>query len=119
MVTNEEYPNLLENLVAELRRGALVLAVLSQLSEHEYGYSLKQQLAAKGMDIHEGTLYPLLRRLEGQGLLVSEWRVIDETRPRRYYRISEQGTQALQDLKQEWQAISKALNALLKSGGTK
>jgi PadR family transcriptional regulator PadR len=113
MVTKEEYPSLLENLVGELRRGALTLAVLSQLAKAEYGYSLKQQLATQGMEIHEGTLYPLLRRLEAQGLLVSEWRVVDETRPRRYYRISPQGAQALEDLKTEWQSITQALGALL------
>jgi DNA-binding PadR family transcriptional regulator len=119
MVTKEEYPSLLENLIGELRRGALALAVLSQLSKAEYGYSLKQQLAEKGMDIHEGTLYPLLRRLEAQGLLASEWRVVEETRPRRYYKLSAQGAQALQDLKQEWNQISKSLSGLLKTTGGK
>lgn len=119
MVTKEEYPALLENLSGELRRGALILAVLSQLGAKQYGYSLKQQLAAKGLDIPEGTLYPLLRRLEGQGLLESKWELADEARPRRYYRISAQGQQALQDLNKEWQSIAKAVNALLKSGGTK
>ena len=97
----------------------MAIAVLSQLSERQYGYSLKQQLAAQNLEIPEGTLYPLLRRLEAQGLLESEWEVAGESRPRRYYRISAQGQQALQDLTQEWKAISKSLNALLKSGGTK
>lgn len=120
MVTKEEYPALLENLGLELRRGAVILAVLSQLSHKQYGYSLKQQLAAKGLDIPEGTLYPLLRRLEDQGLLESEWELANEARPRRYYRISPQGEQALKDLNKEWQAINKALTGLLKkSGGTK
>lgn len=119
MVTKEEYPVLLENLGLELRRGALVIAVLSQLTLRQYGYSLKQQLGARGLEIPEGTLYPLLRRLEGQGLLDSEWELADEARPRRYYKISEQGQQALRDLTKEWQAISKALNGLIKSGGTK
>src|SRR5690606_9973033 len=113
MVTKEEYPALLETLIGELRRGALGLAVLSQLGQPEYDYSLKQQLAARGMDIPEGTLYPLLRRLEAQGLLESEWRVVDEARPRRYYTISPQGRQALGDLTNEWQAISQALAGLL------
>jgi len=116
MVTKEEYPALLETLIGELRRGALGLAVLSQLAKAEYGYSLKQQLAARGMDIQEGTLYPLLRRLEAQGLLVSEWRVVDETRPRRYYKLSPQGAQALADLTKEWQALNVALNGLLTGG---
>jgi PadR family transcriptional regulator PadR len=116
MVT-EEYGDVLENLGLELRRGALVLAVLSQLSQPQYGYSLKQVLAEKGLDVPEGTLYPLLRRLETQGLLESEWRVVDETRPRRYYRVSTQGQQALIDLQKEWQSIAKSVNALLKSTG--
>jgi DNA-binding PadR family transcriptional regulator len=119
MVTKEEYPNLLETLVGELRRGALTLAVLSQLAKAEYGYSLKQQLANQGLEIHEGTLYPLLRRLEAQGLLVSEWRVVEETRPRRYYRMSPQGAQALRDLSQEWTQISKSLGGLLNNTGGK
>lgn len=119
MVTKEEYPALLETLIGELRRGALGLAVLSQLEQAQYGYSLKQQLAARGMDIQEGTLYPLLRRLEAQGLLASEWRVVDETRPRRYYKLSAQGAQALGDLKKEWQALSAALDGLLQSHGEK
>ena len=119
MVTKEEYPALLENLGLELRRGALVLAVLSQLQHRKYGYSLKQELAAKGLDIPEGTLYPLLRRLESQGLLESEWEVADETRPRRYYKISLQGEQVLKDLSKDWKEINKALSALLKSGGSK
>jgi len=120
MVTKEEYPVLLENLGLELRRGALVLAVLSQLHHRQYGYSLKQELGTKGLDIPEGTLYPLLRRLESQGLLDSQWELADEARPRRYYQLSTQGAAVLKDLAKEWQAISKALNGLLKtSGGTK
>jgi PadR family transcriptional regulator PadR len=113
MAKENSYRELAENLHMELRRGALVLAVLSQLREEAYGYSLKQELADKGLDINEGTLYPLLRRLESQGLLVSEWRVIDETRPRRYYRISELGRQALADLGAEWKSISEAINDLI------
>lgn len=80
----------LPNLELELRRGALVLAVLSQLRQVQYGYSLRQALAARGMAIEEGTLYPLLRRLEGQGVLDSEWRIEDGP-PRRYYRLSDAG----------------------------
>ncbi|MQC25883.1 MAG: PadR family transcriptional regulator [Chloroflexi bacterium] len=97
----------------ELRRGALVLAVLSRLQQEAYGYFLKQDLADAGLDINEGTLYPLLRRLESQGFLDSEWRVIDEARPRRYYRISDLGQKALKDLGDEWQSISKAINDIL------
>ena len=110
MAKDKDYAELIENLGFELRRGALVLAVLSQLQSEAYGYSLKQKLAEGGLEINEGTLYPLLRRLEGQGLLNSEWRVIDEARPRRYYRISELGSQVLAHLGQEWTAISNAIN---------
>jgi DNA-binding PadR family transcriptional regulator len=110
MVNKENYAEVIENLQLELRRGAMVLAVLSQLQESEYGYSLKQQLAVGGLEIPEGTLYPLLRRLEKQGLLQSEWRVVDEARPRRYYKASERGVQALRDLGQEWKQLSEAIN---------
>lgn len=85
----------------ELRRGIVVLAVLSQLETARYGYSLIQQLTEQGLDIEEGTLYPLLRRLEKQGLLESEWEV-GEARPRKYYQISEAGREVLTVLKQEW-----------------
>lgn len=90
-----------------------MLAVLSQLSEEKYGYALIQQLSALGLEIKEGTLYPLLRRLENQGLLQSEWRVIDEARPRRYYKLNPQGEKVLEDLQGEWKRLSASINALL------
>lgn len=96
----------------ELRRGVLVIAVLSQLTEPQYGYSLRQALAAKGMPIEEGTLYPLLRRLEGQGLLGSEWRIEDGP-PRRYYLLSDAGEAALQRLSREWRDLISTMNGLL------
>jgi len=113
MGKEKTYTELLDNLSMELRRGALVLAVLSQLEKEQYGYLLKQQLAKAGLSINEGTLYPLLRRLEKQQLLLSEWRVENETRPRRYYRISEKGQQVFSALKQEWHSISLAVTDLL------
>ncbi len=102
----------LPKLDLELRRGVLVIAVLSQLSAPQYGYSLRQALAAKGMPIEEGTLYPLLRRLEGQGLLQSEWRIEDGP-PRRYYRLSDAGEAALQRLAGEWRELISTMNGLL------
>lgn len=93
-----------ENLASELRRGVLVLAVLAQCRSVQYGYSLKQQLSAAGLEINEGTLYPLLRRLEGQGLLRSEW-LVTEDRPRRYYTLSTGGAEVLEKLVQEWQDL--------------
>jgi PadR family transcriptional regulator, regulatory protein PadR len=91
----------LNQLRLELRRGIVVLAVLSQTEAARYGYSLIQQLAEQGLDIEEGTLYPLLRRLEKQGLLESEWEV-GESRPRKYYRISSLGREVLTTLSAEW-----------------
>lgn len=105
MVTDAQELQSNEGLLSELRRGVLTLAVLSQCDEPQYGYSLKQRLAALGLDINEGTLYPLLRRLEGQGLLHSEWRVVDETRPRRYYMLDESGRVALESLQAEWRNL--------------
>jgi DNA-binding PadR family transcriptional regulator len=103
-----------ENFVSELRRGTLVLGVLSQLSEQQYGYSLKERLSEHGIQIDQGTLYPLLRRLESQGLLDSEW-VLTESRPRRYYQINAKGKEILGTLIQEWQSMVVSLGQLIKN----
>ena len=99
-------------LALELRRGVLVLAVLSQLREVQYGYSLRQALAKRGMPIEEGTLYPLLRRLEGQGLLASEWRIEDGP-PRRYYRLNDAGEAPLAELTAYWNGLAATMAGLL------
>ena len=96
----------------ELRRGVVVLAVLSRLKRPEYGYSLRQALADRGMAIEEGTLYPLLRRLEEQGLLTSEWRIEDGP-PRRYYTLSAEGRTVLKDLTGTWRELVDTANRLL------
>lgn len=97
----------------ELRRGVVVLATLSQLHTPRYGYELRQALADKGMPIEEGTLYPLLRRLETQGLLQSEWKIEDGP-PRRYYSLNADGRKLLEKLTESWQAMNDAMNRLLK-----
>jgi PadR family transcriptional regulator PadR len=107
-----ENQQVLENLILELRRGALALAVLGQLDEEQYGYSLIKRLGESGLEIDQGTLYPLLRRLETQGLLESRWRV-DEPRPRRYYVLSAQGRQVLPQLKAEWARLVEKINQLI------
>jgi len=99
--------------LTELRRGTLVLAVLSRLREPQYGYSLKQALAEGGMPIEEGTLYPLLRRLEAQGLLLSEWNT-DYAPPRRYYRLGPDGGRALAALTEAWRNQVRVMDKLLK-----
>ena len=96
----------------ELRRGALVLAVMSQLKTAQYGYSLRQALAEQGMTIEEGTLYPLLRRLEAAGLLESDWRV-EEGPPRRYYRLSSEGNKCYQGLCSSWSSLSETVDRLI------
>jgi DNA-binding PadR family transcriptional regulator len=96
----------------ELRRGIVVLAVLSRLRRPEYGYSLRQALAERGMAIEEGTLYPLLRRLEDQGLLSSEWRIEDGP-PRRYYVLSADGRALLKTLTGTWRELVDTTNGLL------
>ena len=103
-----------QNLVQELRRGVIVLAVLSQLDQEQYGYSLIKLLEDLGMQIDQGTLYPLLRRLEEQGLLASDWRV-DTSRPRRYYILSEFGENVLDNMTTEWNRIKKTVDNLLSS----
>jgi len=102
----------LENVVLELRRGVIVLAVLSQLGEEQYGYSLLKSLADRGLEVDQGTLYPLLRRLETQGYLQSAWK-LEEARPRRYYVISSDGRKLLPKLKKEWAGIVSVMDKML------
>lgn len=102
----------LDNLSQELRRGALPLAVLCMLQENKYGYALIGDLTAAGVEMDQGTLYPMLRRLESQGLLQSSW-VVDGARPRRYYVISPQGREVLASLSGEWQKLSRVVQSLL------
>lgn len=99
----------------ELRRGVLVLATLSQLRTPRYGYGLRQALADKGLMIEEGTLYPLLRRLETQGVLQSEWKIEDGP-PRRYYALNSDGRKLLKKLTGSWQGMNDAMNRLLEEG---
>lgn len=91
-----------------------MLCVLSELEQEQYGYSLKQHLQERGLAVPEGTLYPLLRRLESQGLLTSRWKA-GETRPRRYYRISPSGREVLTELAAEWRGLAAAVNRLVPS----
>ena len=101
-----------ETLRQELRRGTLILAVLAQLKVERYGYSLRQALAEVGLEIDEGALYPMLRRLESQGLLTSEWREEDK-RKKRFYRLSPEGQAVLTRLSAEWRAINDTLQNLI------
>jgi len=101
-----------DNLILEMRRGVIVLAVLSQCSEEQYGYSLMKSLSEKGLDIDQGTLYPLLRRLETQGLLSSSWR-LENARPRRYYVVSQEGQKILPRLVEEWESMVRMMNRML------
>jgi PadR family transcriptional regulator PadR len=109
---NSNSAELFENLRLELRRGCLIVAVLAQLRTERYGYTLRKALADDGLAIDEGTLYPLLRRLESQGLLVSEWREEDK-RNKRFYRLSPVGEEILQQLLVEWQGINGSLTRIL------
>lgn len=113
MVQATRRDSLRENLGLEFRRGALVLAVLSQLRQEQYGYSLKKALAERGLEIDEGTLYPLLRRLEAQGLLRSRWS-LEGARPRRYYRTSALGEAMQRDLAADWESLARAMERLLR-----
>ena len=105
-------PELFENLKLELRRGCLVVAVLAQLRKEQYGYTLRKALGDDGLEIDESTLYPLLRRLESQGLLISEWREEDK-RNKRFYRLSAEGRAILKQLLGEWESINKSLRGLV------
>jgi PadR family transcriptional regulator PadR len=103
---------LFDSLRLELRRGCLVLAVLAQLRQEHYGYTLRKSLAEAGLEIEESTLYPLLRRLETQGLLTSEWRE-EERRNKRFYRLSVEGERILGLLLAEWNRINDSLGRIV------
>lgn len=103
-----EVQSVFENLRLELRRGSLILAVLGALRREQYGYTLRKTLEEHGMAIDEGTLYPLLRRLESQGLLASEWREEDK-RKKRFYRLAPTGAEVFERLMAEWQGIGEAI----------
>ena len=105
--------DIFETLRQELRRGSLILAVLGQLKGEHYGYTLRKALAEAGVEIEEGALYPMLRRLESQGLLTSEWRE-EERRNKRFYRLSDEGREVLERLIAEWSALNHSVDAILK-----
>ena len=104
--------DVMDRLTQELRRGVIILACLSQLDAPGYGYELQQRLADLGMEIEQGTLYPLLRRLQEQGLLAEEWSV-EGSRPRKYYRLTDAGRQARAALRAQWKDMSAVLDRLL------
>jgi PadR family transcriptional regulator PadR len=110
-MSREINPELFENLRLELRRGCLVLAVLAQLRSEHYGYTLRKALAAQGLAMDEGTLYPLIRRLESQGLLVSQWRE-ENNRSKRFYRLSPDGKAMLKALLTEWEGLNNSLRQI-------
>src|SRR5579872_919961 len=112
MTPGMQNDSVVENLRLELRRGCLVLAVLAELRTEQYGYTLRKALAERGMEIDEGTLYPLLRRLESQALLTSEWRE-HEKRNKRFYRLSAEGEQILKQLLVEWQNLDAAIRSVI------
>ncbi len=106
---------MISSLTQELRRGTLILSVLSQLKEAKYGYALVQSLEDKGVSIDPNTLYPLLRRLEKQNLLVSEWE-IGESKPRKYYKRTPFGDEVYSELCAQWSAMCNSVDGLLREG---
>jgi len=104
--------DIFETLRQELRRGSLIMAVLGQLRAEHYGYTLRKALADAGVEIDEGALYPMLRRLEAQGLLASEWR-LEERRNKRFYRLSAEGEAVLGRLVEEWTRLNASVDAIL------
>ena len=118
MMKEKDIITIHEKLTQELRRGILVMATLSQLDQSKYGYDLISHMAEQGLEVEQGTLYPLLRRLESQGLLVSEWNV-DGNRPRRYYKISPAGMEVLDKLTSDWRALALVIEGLLKNASKK
>ncbi|MDF2946170.1 MAG: PadR family transcriptional regulator [Bacillales bacterium] len=107
---------IVDKLLQEVRRGTITIGVLSQLEQPKYGYSLVATMAEKGVQVDPGTLYPLLRRLEKQGLLQSEWDT-NEARPRKYYLLSPTGKEVYDKLTTEWRKIVTSMQVLMDEGG--
>jgi len=103
---------IVSGLILEFRRGTLIMVVLAQLNKPMYGYSLVKELEGKGISIEGNTLYPLLRRLESQGLLKSEWET-EATKPRKYYIITEDGKLVYKKIKEHWKKFSQSINVLM------
>lgn len=101
----------IQNFITELRRGSLTLAVLGCLKQSHYGYALLQTMQGEHIDIEANTLYPLLRRLESQGLLVSDWDT-SESRPRKYYSINEKGETVYKELMEEWKKMQRSIESI-------
>ena len=114
----DEKEKIIENLLQELKRGTLVLSVLLNAGEASYGYSMVNKLQESGVDIEQNTLYPLLRRLEKQGLLESTWDT-SESRPRKYYTISGSGREILETLKSEWIKMNEVIKGMMSTGVSK
>jgi DNA-binding PadR family transcriptional regulator len=108
---NEKISDTVEKLKQELRRGVIVVAVMNCLKQAQYGYALLKTLSEKGFEIGQDTLYPLLRRLEEQELLQSEWRV-DDPRPRRYYQLNQNGVEVYKALKTEWEKMDDVIRRM-------
>ena len=111
----EDRKELMANLLLELRRGSLTLCVFSQLMKPQYGYSLLESMEKKGIVLEPGTLYPLLRRLEKQGLLNSEWETAG-AKPRKYYVINQAGREVYQALQKEWKDMSEGIDRMIREG---
>lgn len=111
----EEMQGVVKGMQQELRRGAIVLCVLSQLKQPRYGYALVERLEQSGVPVEPGTLYPLLRRLEKQGLLLSEWETTGP-KPRKYYVMSESGQQIYALLCGDWADMQNTINNMIQEG---
>ena len=109
---------IVSGLILEFRRGTLIMVVLAQLNKPMYGYSLVKELEGKGISIEGNTLYPLLRRLESQGLLKSEWET-SEAKPRKYYKITDDGLIVLEKVVKHWKNFSYNVNRLLEDNNEK
>ena len=113
----EDMQSVVKGMQQELRRGAIALCVMSQLASPQYGYALVERLEPSGMPVEPGTLYPLLRRLEKQGLLVSEWETAGP-KPRKYYAMSRDGRRVFDLLRKDWADMQTTINAMIQEGGS-
>lgn len=102
-----------ETIQVQLKKGVLELCVLALLSRGDgYAYDIASRLA-KGIDMGEGTIYPLMRRLQQDGLVDTYLQESASGPPRKYYRLTDAGKRTFESQKVEWSAFSKAVDAIL------
>lgn len=105
---------MVENIKSQMRKGILEYCILTIISRREsYASDILEVLTQANLIVVEGTLYPLLTRMKNNGLLSYRWQESTDGPPRKYYQLTEDGRALLDELRQEWEAISLSINTIV------